>query len=218
MTLEEKGIYMELLLYLFTERKPIKDSKHVSRICGIDPRTSARLWAKIGDKFTLNQHGSTHELVTKILNNSGRIKGLNNGAYIGATPAQEKEKEKEVNNKKNNKKKSAEYSDEFEQVWSAYPKRPGNSKTKAFDVYQKLLRKHSFLEILSQVEKYRKYCDATNQDQAYIKHTATFLGPSFDPECNWEYRKNENTRVNNSGASKAPDYPTRQKGNLNDYV
>ncbi len=104
LTLEEKGLYLELLIYLFTEQKPIKNSAHVARICGIDPRRSARLWPKIAEKFVVNQHGSTHILVSKILNNSGGIKGLEccgvGGGVGGGVPAQEKEKEKKKGKKK----------------------------------------------------------------------------------------------------------------------
>lgn len=95
MTHQEKGFYLDLLLYLFVERKPIKDAKHIARILNIDPRTSAKLWAKICHKFESNQHGSTHQLVTKIINNSGRIKGLEHGAYGGGFSRQEQEQEKE---------------------------------------------------------------------------------------------------------------------------
>lgn len=71
-----KGAYLDLLLYLFTERKPIKDALHVARILDVDPRLAKRLWIDLGHKFVHRSIGSTHGLVTEILNNSGRIKGL----------------------------------------------------------------------------------------------------------------------------------------------
>ncbi|MCG8007979.1 MAG: hypothetical protein N0C81_10080 [Candidatus Thiodiazotropha lotti] len=93
MTLEESGAYLGLLLYLFDERRPIKDEQHVAKILDIDPRTSRRLWPKLRPNFARNQHGFQHELVKKILNNNGRIKGLSKVAEGVAIPKQEKEKE-----------------------------------------------------------------------------------------------------------------------------
>lgn len=93
MALDEKGAYLELMLYLFYERRPIKDAVHVARILRIDPRTSKRLWPKLSENFVRNQHGYSHELVTKILNNKGRIKGLSMVADSGGASSQEKELE-----------------------------------------------------------------------------------------------------------------------------
>ncbi|MEW8025519.1 MAG: DUF1376 domain-containing protein [Candidatus Thiodiazotropha endolucinida] len=81
---EERGAYLDLLLYLFVERRPIKDEKHVARILLADPRVSRKLWKKLCVKFTKNQHGYTHPLITKLIHNKGRIKGLDSVADDGA--------------------------------------------------------------------------------------------------------------------------------------
>jgi uncharacterized protein YdaU (DUF1376 family) len=105
LTLEERGAYFELIIYLFTQKRPIKDGNHVARILGTDPRVGRKLWAKLCDKFDHNQHGSTHQLVTRLLKNKGRIKGLSKVALDSGSPAQGIgiEIEEEKSNKKEEK-------------------------------------------------------------------------------------------------------------------
>ncbi|MBV2091699.1 MAG: YdaU family protein [Candidatus Thiodiazotropha sp. (ex Ctena orbiculata)] len=93
MSIEEVGFFIQLILYQFTEKKPIKDAKHAARIANIDPRVSSRLFKKISDKFVKNQHGYSHKLTTKILRNDGRIKGLYKVADEGGFLPQELELE-----------------------------------------------------------------------------------------------------------------------------
>lgn len=197
MSLEEKGMYLDLLLYLFTEQRPIKDHKHVARICGIDPRRSARLWTKIGDKFELNQHGSTHLLVSKILNNSGRIRGLDNVADGGGFPAQEKEKE--VNKEKIQKKKK-EPDEKFETAWMLYPKRAGdNPKNKAQSAWNARIKEgHTAEEITNGIKRYSEFCLKTGKLRTEsVKHASTFLGPQKGFCEKWEVPKEKTGRVNN---------------------
>lgn len=96
MTLEEKGAYLELILYVFIERRPIKDARHVKEILGCDLRVAARLFEKLSGKFVRNQHGYTHSLVTEIIRNHGRFSGLDWRAVYGGEPQQEREREKEL--------------------------------------------------------------------------------------------------------------------------
>lgn len=83
---KEKGWYIDLLLYLFTERKPIKDAAHACRVLSISTRNSASIQSLIDSKLKLNQHGYYHPLVNEIINNSGRIKGLGSGATPTENP------------------------------------------------------------------------------------------------------------------------------------
>lgn len=69
------------------------------------------------------------------------------------------------------------YETEFEEVWNAYPKRPGSSKAAAFKAF--VARRnagHSLETILSGVRAYSAYCIAKVSDSSYIKHLSTFLG------------------------------------------
>ena len=61
-----KGAYLELLLYLYYERRPIKDVNHIARILHCNPRTARRIWSELGCKFVLNSNGIQHKVVTEI--------------------------------------------------------------------------------------------------------------------------------------------------------
>lgn len=72
------------------------------------------------------------------------------------------------------------YSPEFEELWAAYPKRGGeNNKKVAHQKYSARIKEgvaHS--EMLSGVNRYRLYCDATNTTGTnFVKMTEVFLGP-----------------------------------------
>ena len=97
-----KGAYIDLLLYLFDSRNPIKDYEHVGRILGIDKRLARSIWGKLEHKFyqtsiqtsiqksthksIYKSGGFAHKLVTEILNNRGRIKELRESASPQYTP------------------------------------------------------------------------------------------------------------------------------------
>ncbi|MCU7811725.1 MAG: YdaU family protein, partial [Candidatus Thiodiazotropha sp. (ex Notomyrtea botanica)] len=101
MTLEETGAYIRLILYLFHEQRSIKDENHMAKILGINPRTSRRIWPQLRPNFVRNQHGFSHELVSKILKNNGKIIGLgsvgNRGGDDGGFSTQGKAKSKGYN-------------------------------------------------------------------------------------------------------------------------
>jgi len=79
-----KGVYLELLIYLYEGRgRVIKDRKHASRILGVHPNRGGVLWDKVADKFVRNQWGYSHTLVQGLLRNGGKVKGLGTGAYGG---------------------------------------------------------------------------------------------------------------------------------------
>lgn len=71
-----KGVYLDLLIYLYEGGGAIKDEAHISRITGLNPRTSRRIWPELRSKFARNQHGFHHKLVTELLRNGGKLKNL----------------------------------------------------------------------------------------------------------------------------------------------
>lgn len=78
-----------------------------------------------------------------------------------------------------------EYTDDFETVWKTYPKRAGdNPKVRAFSAYKARLRSGiTHDQILRAVKSYA--ADKSNipdDERQFIKQTATFLGPDFDPD------------------------------------
>ena len=97
--------------------------------------------------------------------------------------------------RKTRKASKVEYTAEFEALWEAYPKRPGNNpKGKAFTAYKKQLLDHVVSyqgnlrhNMLAGTRRYSDYCDATNKTGTeYVLQTATFLGPEKHYENEWE--------------------------------
>lgn len=76
LTFEQKGFYIDLLVYLYDSGRAIKDASHAARITGCDPRTARRLLADLRPKFYLRSDGLRHKLVTEIIRNRGVIRGL----------------------------------------------------------------------------------------------------------------------------------------------
>lgn len=78
--------------------------------------------------------------------------------------------------------KKGEYPEDFEQTFAAYPKRPGDSKSKAFKAWQARIKEGNLPEtIYKGVVAYAGYIEARKQrpnfSTDYIKQAATFFGP-----------------------------------------
>lgn len=90
MSLEDRGAYLELLIYLYEGGGTIKDLDHAIRIwraagvTGKNRRSFAKLWANIAPMFRRNKHGSYSKLAHEILKNGGKVRGLGGGDYGGA--------------------------------------------------------------------------------------------------------------------------------------
>jgi uncharacterized protein YdaU (DUF1376 family) len=101
MTYEEKGMYLDMLLYMFTERKPIKDGRHAANILHLTGHSASKCLSILQDKCHANQSGYFHPFVNRLLNNDGKIKGLGSvadsaaitGAEGGEVPSKDKDKE-----------------------------------------------------------------------------------------------------------------------------
>ena len=86
-----------------------------------------------------------------------------------STETEPKEKDKEKDKKT--------YTCEFEALWDAYPRK----KEKAMAYKQYLARLNNGFsedELMTAVKRYAEECKKNNTEQRYIKHGATFLGPS----------------------------------------
>lgn len=76
LTYEQKGFYLDLLIWLFETGKPIKNADHAARILGCDPRISRRLLADLSGKFRRTSAGDRHKLVDELRRNAGKVRGL----------------------------------------------------------------------------------------------------------------------------------------------
>lgn len=74
----------------------------------------------------------------------------------------------------------------FEEIWKAYPKRPGASKADTFKAYQARIKAGAVSNIMLEgAKQYAKYCEASGIDANYIKQPATFFGPNEHFLSDW---------------------------------
>lgn len=90
-----------------------------------------------------------------------------------------------------------EYPEEFERLWSIYPKRcGGNPKIKAFKAYKARLKDgYSYESILNGLTLYAEFCRKTGRiNSEYVLQAATFFGPDERFLDDWRipnHRKDE---------------------------
>lgn len=101
-----------------------------------------------------------------------------------------------------------EYSEEFNNAFSAYPKRQGdNPKEKAFSAWKARLRDGTTAdEMTSGVMRYLAFCQAEgNIGTQYIKQAATFFGPDRAFLETWEViQKSQNSASSRNGRQPMP--------------
>ena len=68
------------------------------------------------------------------------------------------------------------YTPVFEDVWKAYPRK--KEKGAAYKAYKARLHDFSEEQLLIAVKRYAEECRILNTEERYIKHGATFFGPS----------------------------------------
>ena len=123
LTFEQKGFYLDLILYLYEHDQPIKNAAHAAQITGCDPRTSRRLLADLSPKFYRRSDGLRHKLVTEILRNNGIIRGLGTpgkGTKFPHDPDPDPDKEKDSPNGESKKKVSA-HGSRLPEQWEPSP-------------------------------------------------------------------------------------------------
>lgn len=80
-----------------------------------------------------------------------------------------------------------QYSDEFEEAWSHYPKRPGNSKAAAYKAWKSRIKAGAKPEaMINGVIAYAAYCKAERTEPQYIKRPETFFGPGEHYMADWK--------------------------------
>ena len=80
---------------------------------------------------------------------------------------------------KSNPVKSTEsqYSDAFEQTWQIYPRK--KEKAAAYKAYKARLKDYTEPELDLAARRYAEECHILGTEERYIKHAATFFGPSL---------------------------------------
>jgi hypothetical protein len=84
------------------------------------------------------------------------------------------------------KRQAAECSEEFEAIWSAYPRKPGMSRSNALKAFSARISEGIDPEaVLSGVRAYAAYVVAMGTEPQYVKSPETFLGPGKHWESDW---------------------------------
>ncbi|MES2352096.1 MAG: hypothetical protein V4641_31400 [Pseudomonadota bacterium] len=87
-------------------------------------------------------------------------------------------------------KPASKYTAEFEEAWTLYPSRPGNSKAAAFKAWSARLKAGATaLEMIDGTAKYAAYVKAERTEVNYIKQAATFYGPGEHFTADWTPRR-----------------------------
>lgn len=69
------------------------------------------------------------------------------------------------------------YSEGFEEAWKTYPRK--KEKAAAYKAYKARLHEYSEDQLLTATKRYAEECRILNTEERYIKHGATFFGPSM---------------------------------------
>lgn len=107
------------------------------------------------------------------------------------------------------------YPDEFEQVWSVYPKRAGgNSKSDAFKAWNARIRDGTTTaEILSGVERYAAFVKAEGiLNTQYVKQAKTFFGPGMHFREPWFFQAEDGIRDPNQISEPDKTIPSGFRG------
>lgn len=118
------------------------------------------------------------------------------------------------NNKNNNNNiNNNKYIEQMDQLWKAYPNKKG--KDAAYKKIPKLLKKHSFDELMRCVERYTK--ETQGKDKQYIKQGSTFFNSGYVDylDENYEETTQPSTNSMNRNKNNIPQYRTGAGANVN---
>jgi hypothetical protein len=84
------------------------------------------------------------------------------------------------------KAKRNDYPAPFEEVWAAYPERPGMSKPDAYKAWIARINAGATpSEMMAGVQRYAAYVKANRTEPQYIKQPVTFFGPGEHYRAAW---------------------------------
>lgn len=130
--------------------------------------------------------------------------------YGSATPPDDQDQ-----NEGDNPEQKKAYPDEFELVWSIYPKRAGgNSKSDAFKAWNARIRDGTAAEeIYSGVERYAAFVKFEgNLNTQFVKQAKTFFGPGMHFSEPWAIQQAPGTRDPNQISEPDKTIPSGFKG------
>ena len=104
------------------------------------------------------------------------------------------------------KRKAIDYTQEFEEAWSAYPKREGsNNKRKAYSAWNARLREGvAPEEMLAGVKRYAAYCDAKDiTGTQWVMQAQRFFGKDREFENDWSVAQQPSGKPSSATQSRA---------------
>lgn len=104
----------------------------------------------------------------------------------GVTREDKRRRDKEERENAGAKPGRNDYPVDFENAWTAYPARPGNSKADAFKAWSARRKDGVAPEtMLAGVLRYRAYVQGMRTEPQYVKQAATFFGPGGHYDSEW---------------------------------
>lgn len=199
---EEDLAYRRLLdMYYDTEQGIPLDTQWVARRLRIK---SEIIETVLSDFFVRTDDGWMHSKCDEVIEHfhatsrRNRINGMRGGrpketqSVSGGLPAetQDEPTSKATNNHKpitkNHKPEAETYSPDFDEIWEAYPKRPGASKKGAFRAYKTRIKSGAeHADILEGVKRYAAFVTASGTQPQFIKTPEAFLGPDEHFRSDW---------------------------------
>lgn len=104
------------------------------------------------------------------------------------------------------KRKAIDYTQEFEEAWSAYPKREGsNNKRKAYSAWNaRLMEGVAPEEMLAGVKRYAAYCDAKDTTGTqWVMQAQRFFGKDREFENDWSVAQQPSGKPSSATQSRA---------------
>lgn len=84
------------------------------------------------------------------------------------------------------KTRTADWAEDFEAVWTAYPRKPGMSRSNTEKAFAARIAEGAVpLDMLVGVKAYAAYCIAMGTEPQYIKSPETFFGPGKHWQSDW---------------------------------
>lgn len=196
-----RWIYRDMLdVYYDTEKPMPPDLQMVCDLLGVDSQDETEVVKRIlRFKFTLEADGyhnvrcdaeiaEYHAMAVKNQKNGqlgGRPKGSKNNpvGYQSEPSCNPNHEPITINHSKPLPEADASV---FDEIWQAYPKRPGASKADALKAFRSRLKQGiKTEEMVTGVKRYAAYVKAQGTDPQFIKQPATFLGPGLHFLADW---------------------------------
>jgi uncharacterized protein YdaU (DUF1376 family) len=180
LSVEARGLYIDLLCHQWAEGGLPDDERHLARIANLNPRTFRRIWTEIERFFSRNSAGIrlNHRLekerkhADEKSEMSAKAANTRHHGDADALPSQSQSQHSHKHSLKNSSPASPGDAFDFDAVWAAYPRKLGRKKGLARCKSQVTTRS-KYDALVKAVGNYRAFVDGKPAE--YVKHFDTFM-------------------------------------------